>query len=77
MPRSNLDRAGRAEIGILHYAIAKGEARGLYTDIETVFTDFLADLMHFAEREDLDVHRCIHMATVHYEAEKAEPEGIG
>jgi hypothetical protein len=74
MYQANLGRASRAEAAILQYAIAKGEARGLYTDTETIFTDFLADLMHFADREGLDLERCISMAALHYDAEKSGPE---
>jgi hypothetical protein len=35
MYQANLGRASKAEAGILQYAIAKGEARGLYTDTYT------------------------------------------
>lgn len=74
-PITNADRAMWAEIALLEYAIGKEGGEGFYDDAELVLSDFLTDLMHYAERHRIDFTRCIDRASRHYEEEVSEEEG--
>jgi hypothetical protein len=72
---TNKDRAGWAGMAVLEYATAKGSAGGLYDPPETVLTDLLCDLMHYASAKEIDFAACLDRARLHYDAELAEEAG--
>lgn len=74
-PIANAQRAAWAETALLKYSIAKEGGEELYDIPESVLTDILADLMHYAARESIDFNRCLDQATGHYEAEVSEEAG--
>lgn len=41
-------------------------------DLATVIADLIANLMHLAAQEDIDVDRCLERARMHYDAEILE-----
>jgi hypothetical protein len=71
---TNKDRAEWGGMALLEYAIAKGSNGGLYDPPETVLTDLLCDLMHYAELKEIDFAACLERARMHYDAEKAEED---
>jgi hypothetical protein len=74
-PITNAQRAIWAKIGLLEYAIRKEGGEEFYDDEELVLSDFLTDLMHYAQEQRIDFTRCIDRAKSHYEQEKSE-EGV-
>lgn len=72
MAISNADRAACAEQGLLSYSAAKEGGDDLYDPVEDVLSDFLADLMHFADSEgiSIDFQACLNRASMNHEAEK-------
>ena len=74
-PISNADRAMWAETGLLEYAISKEGGEEFYDDAELVLSDFLTDLMHYAQRQGIDFVRCIDRATSHHDEEVSQEEG--
>jgi hypothetical protein len=48
-PITNAERAMWAETGLLEYAIGKEGGEEFYDDAELVRSDFLTDLMHYAQ----------------------------
>jgi len=66
MNPTNQDRAEWAAAALRHFQCTTG------TDYDDALTDLLGDLMHFADRENLDFEAALAMARAHYEAEKAE-----
>jgi hypothetical protein len=71
-PITNAERAMWAEIGLLEYAIRKEGGDGFYDDAELVLSDFLTELMHYAQRRGIDFTCCIKRAEGHHEDEVAE-----
>ena len=74
-PITNAERAMWAETGLLEYAIGKEGGEEFYDDAELVLSDFLTDLMHYAQRQSIDFIRCIDRAKGHYEEEVSEEGG--
>jgi hypothetical protein len=74
-PITNAERAMWAETGLLEYATGKEGGEEFYDDAELVLSDFLTDLMHYAQRQGIDFIRCIDRAKGHYEEEVSEEEG--
>ena len=73
-PITNAQRAIWAEIGLLEYAIGKEGGEEFYDDAELVLSDFLTDLMHYAQRQGIDFTRCVDRAKSHHEEEVSEAE---
>lgn len=48
-PITNAQRSMWAEIALLEYAIGKEGGEEFYDDAELVLSDFLTDLMHYAQ----------------------------
>ena len=69
---TNKDRAGWAKAGLKAYSAAK-DGYEEYDEAATVLTYFLCDLMHFAERGQIDFQNCLDVGRMHYTAECAEP----
>ena len=69
---TNEQRAGWAAHGVLQYATGKEGGEELYEDPETVLTDLLCDLRHYADRESIDFKTCLDRAETHYDAEIEE-----
>lgn len=42
--------------------------------LDTVISDLIANLMHLANQEDIDVDRCLERAKMHYDAEILEED---
>jgi len=66
---TNAERAAWAERAVRYFARASGQGR---EPLETSVVDLLADLMHLAEREGLDLHRLAERAHLHFSAELEE-----
>ena len=73
-PITNAERAMSAETGLLEYAFGKEGGEEFYDDAELVLSDFLTDLMHYAQRRGIDFVRCIERAKSHHEEEVLEEE---
>jgi hypothetical protein len=73
-PITNAERAMWAETGLREYATGKEGGEECYDDAELVLSDFLTDLMHYAQRQGIDFMRCIDRAKSHYEQEVSEEE---
>ena len=72
---TNDDRAGWAAVGLGAFArVTNMDTAG--EDNETILGDFLADLMHFCEREGIDFENTLTGARATFAEEKAE-EGEG
>jgi hypothetical protein len=56
----NAERARRAAVALMHYG---------YADEPLGAEDFLADLMHLAQREGVDFREMLRMAEIHFTAE--------
>lgn len=69
---TNDQRAGWAAHGILQYATGKEGGEELYDGPETVLTDLLCDMRHYADRENFDFKICLDRAEMHYDAEVEE-----
>lgn len=69
---SNAERASRAEHLLIFYAYREGRSDELSSSEETVLTDLLADLMHYAHSMRMDFQNCIDVAQMHFDAEIAE-----
>ncbi len=61
------DRADVAEVALEAYRDANPDGEG--ESVEELLTDLLADLLHLAKREDVDVYRVLFMAQQHFEEE--------
>jgi hypothetical protein len=72
---TNEQRAGWAAHALLQYATGKEGGEELYDDPETVLTDLLSDLRHYAGRETIDFKTCLDRAEMHYDAEVEEELG--
>jgi hypothetical protein len=72
---TNERRAAWAAQTLLQYAISKEGGEELYDDPETVLTDLLCDLRHYADRESIDFKTCLDRAEMHYDAEVEEELG--
>lgn len=72
---TNDQRAAWAGAGLLAYATGKEGGAELYDEADLVLSDFLTDLMHFAQRRGIDFHTCMDRATTHYHEERAEEHG--
>ena len=69
---TNKQRAAWATAAIERYNEAK-EGRTLpYDTLETVFTDLLCDLIHYARRSGIDMDGAYKRATSHFEDEEIE-----
>ena len=68
----NIERAARIDDVLEAYCMATGDS--LDDGQEEVVADLLADLMHWAERENLDWLRCSARAERHYDYESRNPE---
>ena len=66
---TNEQRAVWAAHAVQQYAIGKEGGEELYDDPETVLTDLLTDLRHYADRENIDLKTCLNRAEMHYDAE--------
>jgi hypothetical protein len=71
----NRDRADRARTALQAYIEARGET---FENSSSEITDLIADLLHLAA--DLDegfdpIESTIHLARMHFEAERAEEGG--
>jgi hypothetical protein len=65
---TNEDRALRA--GTILDEMRERHEEGFDIDTQTLVTDFLADLMHYAGRSSsLDLTEALRMAEIHFEAE--------
>lgn len=73
---TNAERANRAERVLIAYAMLEGRIDELDPMAETLVSDLLADLMHYAGTCRLDFHRCIEVALMHFEAEDAEVDRV-
>ena len=71
-PITNAERAMWAETGLREYAIGKEGGEEFYDDAELVLSDFLTDLMHYAQQHGLDFTCCLDDAKSQYEAEVSE-----
>ena len=65
---TNKDRAERADHILRLYAELEG-SEAYEDDSAALLTDLLADLMHWAEEEELDFQDQLESAKGHYEAE--------
>lgn len=65
----NNERAAWARVGIFAFAEETGIAN---EDIHMQVTDFLCDLMHLADYEELDWENIVRIAEDHYNAEVFE-----
>ena len=54
------------------YSAGKEGQAGLYDDPDTVLTDMLCDLRHYADRESIAFKTCLDRAEMHYAAEVKE-----
>lgn len=72
MTITNNQRAVWAAAGLLAYATGKEGGNDLYDEAELVLSDMLTDLMHFADRMDIDFRRCVARAESHHSEECAE-----
>lgn len=70
----NGDRARMAFTGIAAYAAASGLYDDLKTDPDTVLSDFLADLRHWADTRKLDWVANLSSSQIHYVAEATGQE---
>lgn len=73
---TNLERAEWAAAALRHFQSATG------ADYEDALPDLLCDLLHWSDRDDVNFHKALKTARMHYEAEcdeeKADrlPEGV-
>ena len=74
---TNAARAARAENLIRVYALMEErlEELGRRGCTETLLSDVLADLMHYAGDWHLDFERAVRIAAMHYDAELLDEEG--
>ncbi len=72
---TNKDRAGWAGIAHLEYAIGKEGKGGLYETPETVLTDLLCDMRHYADLKGFDFGTCNARAASLYGEEEDEEIG--
>jgi hypothetical protein len=72
---TNKDRAGWAGIALLEYAIGKEGKGGLYETPETVLTDLLCDMRHYADMKGFDFGTCNARSSSLYGEEAAEEIG--
>ena len=68
----NIERAARIDDVLEAYCMATGDS--LDGGQEEAVVDLLADLMHWAARENLDWLRCSERAELHYDYESRNPE---
>lgn len=75
---SNADRAGRAKQVLVAYASLDDRMEELGSNgmTETLISDLLADLMHYAATWQLDFRNCIDVAQMHFQAEDAEGDRV-
>ena len=59
----------RASILVEQYSVMKGEP--MFDCLESVVIDLIADLLHLANMEELDVNSICKMAVIHVSAETA------
>ena len=69
---TNEQRAGWAAHAVAEYSAGKEGPGGLYDDPDTVLTDMLCDLRHYADRESIAFKTCLDRAEMHYAAEVEE-----
>ena len=69
---TNKQRAGWATAAIEGYNEAKEGKTIPYDTLEIVFTDLLCDLMHYAERSNLEFDICVNRAESHFQDEQME-----
>jgi len=55
-----------------NFGTAKEGGEELYDDPDSVLTDLLCDLRHYADRESIVFQTCLDRADMHYETEVAE-----
>lgn len=72
MSITNEQRARWAEAALQAYATGKEGGEALYDEPALVVSDLLADLMHYAAREAIDIRVCYTRARGHFEEERAE-----
>lgn len=65
---TNADRAQWAAQGVRGYAVGK-EGRDDYDEAELILSDFLTDLMHYADREGINFSACLKRARSHHREE--------
>jgi|CXWL01.1.fsa_nt_gi vacuolar-type H+-ATPase subunit I/STV1 len=72
---TNKQRAMWAEHGIMHYCFSKEQKSfQLYDEPETVLSDILCDMIHYATRESIDFTTALERAEEAYREELAEAE---
>ena len=69
---STLDRAAAAEEALIFYGLVKGQSGELASAPESVIADLLTDLMHYAEREDIDFRAALNIAMLNFTVESRE-----
>jgi hypothetical protein len=69
---TNEDRAAAAEQALIFYGLVKGQSGELASAPESVIADLLTDLMHYAEREDIDFSAALNLATTNLTVESTE-----
>jgi hypothetical protein len=82
---SNSDRALWGALAIAHFTSVSGPAEGVYTDLEMVLSDLLADLMHLCDvrrsnselREMTGFESALERARDYYNEELSEELELG
>lgn len=69
---TNRKRDRWSRLGLKRYLKARGGIETMAEDAESVIGDFLADLMHLADRDKIDFEYCLRLAYLHYASEIQE-----
>ena len=72
---SNEERAGTAEKMMIFYDILKGQPGEMAEAPACVISDLITDLLHYANREEIDFPDALAAAYTHFAAEAADPSG--